>query len=243
MCLLLQLVKMTEYITGSAKTGDSSKEEPNSLVTKKPATGSPASGQDGIHAPDGTGRGDLSEISTFCPNPPKRGWQGSNGRDRSSIQPANCEKKKKNNTLPKPLHHSKSRTIENSNSYVLPHNYIIRWNCRGLRSNRKDMELLVLIYSPPAICLKETLLKRDQTQTFKRYSAYYKNGIHGHTGQIKSSLFLSWYMYNNINTQSYSVPWEGEPVKQCLSSWYPGKKRNKTHAHAQTEKDIKNTNP
>ena len=112
----------------------------------------------------------------------------------------------KNNTLPKPLHHSKSRTIENSNSYVLPHNYIIRWNCRGLRSNREDMELIVLIYSPPAICLKETLLKRDQTQTFKRYSAYYKNGIHGHTGQIKSSLFLSWYMYNNINTQSYSVP-------------------------------------
>ena len=28
-------------------------------------------------------------------------------------------------------------------------------------------------------------------------------------------------MYNNINTQSYSVPWEGESVKQCLSSWYP----------------------
>ena len=37
---------------------------------------------------------------------------------------------------------------------------------------------------------------------------------------IKSSFFFSWYMYNNINTQSYSVPWEGEPVKQCLSSWY-----------------------
>ena len=48
-------------------------------------------------------------------------------------------------------------------------------------------------------------------------------------------------MYNNINTQSYSVPWEGEPVKQCLSSWYPEKTKQNTHK--QTEKDMKNTNP
>ena len=48
-------------------------------------------------------------------------------------------------------------------------------------------------------------------------------------------------MHNNINTQSYSVPWEGEPVKQCLSSWYPEKKNKKIkqNTHTQTEKDIK----
>ena len=44
-------------------------------------------------------------------------------------------------------------------------------------------------------------------------------------------------MYNNINTQSYSVPWEGEPVKQCLSSWYPEKTKQK-----QTNKQTKNKN-
>ena len=62
----------------------------------------------------------------------------------------------------------------------MAHNYIIQWNCRGLRSNREDIELLVSKYSPAAICLQETLLTPHQTQTFKHYSAYYKSGIHGH---------------------------------------------------------------
>ena len=64
----------------------------------------------------------------------------------------------------------------------MAHNYIIQWNCRGLRSNREDIELLIPKYSPAAICLQETLLKPGQTQTFKHYSAYYKSGIHGHGG-------------------------------------------------------------
>ena len=41
----------------------------------------------------------------------------------------------------------------------MAHNYIIQWNCRGLRSNR-DVELLSSKYSPAAICLQETLLKQ-----------------------------------------------------------------------------------
>ena len=64
----------------------------------------------------------------------------------------------------------------------MAHNYIIQWNCRGLRSNREDIELLISKYSPAAICLQETLLTPYQTQTFKHYSAYYKSGIHGHGG-------------------------------------------------------------
>ena len=44
----------------------------------------------------------------------------------------------------------------------MAHNYIIQWNCRGLRSNREDIELLISKYSPAAICLQETMLKRDQ---------------------------------------------------------------------------------
>ena len=64
----------------------------------------------------------------------------------------------------------------------MAHNYIIQWNCRGLRSNREDIELLISKYSPAAICLQETMLKRDQIQTLKHYSAYYKNSINGHGG-------------------------------------------------------------
>ena len=64
----------------------------------------------------------------------------------------------------------------------MAHNYIIQWNCRGRRSNREDIELLISKYSPAAICLQETLLTPHQTQTFKHYSAYYKSGINGHGG-------------------------------------------------------------
>ena len=64
----------------------------------------------------------------------------------------------------------------------MAHNYIIQWNCRGLRSNREDIELLISKYSPAAICLQEILLTPHQTQAFKHYSAYYKSGIHGHGG-------------------------------------------------------------
>ena len=64
----------------------------------------------------------------------------------------------------------------------MAHNYIIQWNCRGLRSNREDIELLISKYSPAAICLQETLLTPHQTQTLKHYSAYHKSGIHGHGG-------------------------------------------------------------
>ena len=41
---------------------------------------------------------------------------------------------------------------------------IFQWNCRGLRSNREDIELLISKYSPAAICLQETLLTPHQTQ-------------------------------------------------------------------------------
>ena len=47
----------------------------------------------------------------------------------------------------------------------MAYNYIIQWNCRGLRSNIEDIELLISKYSPAAICLQEIMLKRDQIQT------------------------------------------------------------------------------
>ena len=53
---------------------DSSEEEPTSpLPSKRTAPGSATSGQNGTVVPKGAGRGDLSKISTFCPNAPKLG--------------------------------------------------------------------------------------------------------------------------------------------------------------------------
>ena len=56
----------------------------------------------------------------------------------------------------------------------MAHNYIIQWNCKGLRSNREDIEWLISKDAPAAICLQETMLKPEHTPTFKHYSAYYK---------------------------------------------------------------------
>ena len=59
----------------------------------------------------------------------------------------------------------------------MAHNYIIQWNCRGLRSNKEDIEWLISKYAPAAICLQETMLKPEHTPTFKHYSACYKSNI------------------------------------------------------------------
>ena len=169
-----------ENITASTKRchHDSSDEEPNSPATKKPASGSPASGQDGTPVLTGTGKGDLPKISTFCPDLPRSGGQGSSGGERSPIRPPDYEKLK---AQLKPSKQSKSN-ITKAHLKIMAHNYIIQWNCRGLRSNIEDIELLISKYSPAAICLQETLPKPDQIQTFKHYSAYYKSGFHRHGG-------------------------------------------------------------
>ena len=64
----------------------------------------------------------------------------------------------------------------------MAHNYIIQWNCRGLRSNTEDIEWPISKYTPAPICLQETMLKSEHTPTFKHYSAYYKSNIQGHGG-------------------------------------------------------------
>ena len=64
----------------------------------------------------------------------------------------------------------------------MAHNYTIQWNCRGLRSNRDNIEWLISKFAPAAMCLQETMLKPEHTPTFKHYSAYYESNIQGHGG-------------------------------------------------------------
>ena len=87
----------------------SSEEEPTSpLPTKITAPGPLASGRDGTFVPKGTGRGGPSKISTFCPNPPRSGGEGSSGRDRSPIQRPDCTKP---SVPPKPGNQSKKNRM------------------------------------------------------------------------------------------------------------------------------------
>ena len=112
----------------------------------------------------------------------------------------------------------------------MAHNYIIQWNCRGLRSNREDIELLITKYSPAAICLQETLLKPDQIQTFKHYSIYYKSGNHGHSGVcilVKNISIHSQVQYQadlqavavciTINDKTYTVASVYVPPSETLN--------------------------
>ena len=85
----------------------SSEEEPTSpLPTKRTAPGPLTSGQDGTFVPKGAGRGDPSKISSFCPNPPRSGGQGSSGRERSPIRLPDFTKP---SVPPKPANQSKSK--------------------------------------------------------------------------------------------------------------------------------------
>ena len=112
----------------------------------------------------------------------------------------------------------------------MAHNYIIQWNCRGLRSNREDTELLISKYSLAAICLQETLLKPNQTQTFRHYPAYYKNGIRGHGGVcilVKNNFIHSQVQFQadlqavavciTINNKTYTVALVYVPPSERLN--------------------------
>ena len=49
---------------------------------------------------------------------------------------------------------------------------LLQWNCRGLSSNRSDIDQLVLQYNPVAICLQETFVHRP-VYPFRGYIDYH----------------------------------------------------------------------
>ena len=65
----------------------------------------------------------------------------------------------------------------------MDHKYIFfQWNCRGLRGNREEKELLINEYSLAAFCLQETMLKHGNDQIFKSHHSYYSNTQSGSGG-------------------------------------------------------------
>jgi exonuclease III len=57
-----------------------------------------------------------------------------------------------------------------------PKNYsVLQWNCRGLKANFIDLELLLKSFSPAALCLQETLQGDNNVLKLRYYTNFYKN--------------------------------------------------------------------
>ena len=56
-------------------------------------------------------------------------------------------------------------------NFNMAHNFnFFQWNCRGLKGNREEIEILINKYAPAAFCIQETKLKKGDEQTFKKLS-------------------------------------------------------------------------
>lgn len=52
---------------------------------------------------------------------------------------------------------------------------IIQWNCRGLKANFTDFDILLNSFSPAALCLQETLQSDLNPIKLRHYTQYCKN--------------------------------------------------------------------
>ena len=61
---------------------------------------------------------------------------------------------------------------------------ILQWNCRGIKPNKPELELLIQQQHPVCICLQETMLKPNETFSLKNYCTEYHNtpGNRAHGG-------------------------------------------------------------
>jgi len=55
--------------------------------------------------------------------------------------------------------------------------HILQWNCRGLKANLPELDLLLQTFSPAAICLQETLQSENKPINLRKYSHFYKNSL------------------------------------------------------------------
>ena len=59
--------------------------------------------------------------------------------------------------------------------HTLMTNHILQWNCRSVKANYEELNLLINEKKPVAVCLQETFLKNSDKCTLKYHSCYYKN--------------------------------------------------------------------
>ena len=49
-------------------------------------------------------------------------------------------------------------------------NTLTYWNCRGLRANYDELQLLLNDYDPAVVCLQDPYLKESNNVTFRNYN-------------------------------------------------------------------------
>ena len=54
-------------------------------------------------------------------------------------------------------------------------NTILQWNCRSIKANFEELNLLINEKKPVAVCLQETFLKDTDKLSLKHHSSYFKN--------------------------------------------------------------------
>ena len=54
-------------------------------------------------------------------------------------------------------------------------NHILQWNCRSVKANFEELNLLINENKPVAVCLQETFLKDSDRLTLKCHSCYFQN--------------------------------------------------------------------
>src|SRR6266516_5737769 len=59
----------------------------------------------------------------------------------------------------------------------MANNHILQWNCRGLKANLPELDLLLQTFSPAAICLQETFQSKNKPINLRKYSHFYKNHL------------------------------------------------------------------
>ena len=54
-------------------------------------------------------------------------------------------------------------------------NHILQWNCRSVKANFEELNLLIDENKPVAVCLQETFLKDSDRLTLKCHSCYFQS--------------------------------------------------------------------
>ena len=93
-------------------------------------------------------------------------------------------------------------------------NSIIQWNCRGLKPNYNEVQLLIQKYNPLAICLQETFIKNSDNLPFKHFLSYHRFA----TGDIRAHGGVSIIVNGNIPQSSITIntPLQATAVRVTL---------------------------
>ena len=80
-------------------------------------------------------------------------------------------------------------------------NNILQWNCRSIKANAEEFNLLITEQKPVAICLQETFLKDCDKFSLKHHSCYLKNSI----GNLKACAGVAVIVNNNVPHHSVKL--------------------------------------